>query len=231
MKTIGLIGGTSWNSTIEYYRILNETVKEKLDSSHSAKCILYSIDFEDIKKPLNNEDWKAVAEILTDAAQRIEKAGADLILICANTLHKIADLIEENINIPILNIIDVTAEKIKEKNIEKVGLVGTRFTMEEDFYKKILEEKHGIKVILPVEEEREVLHSIISNELCSGIMKQNSKEKIKKIMDGLTKRGAEGIILGCTELPLIIKQEDVDVPIFDTTRIHATSAIKYAIEN
>ncbi len=231
MKTIGLIGGTSWNSTLEYYRILNETAKEKLGKSHSAKCILYSIDFEEIKELLNNEKWDEVAEVLTDISKRLERAGADFILICANTMHKIVDRIQENIDIPILSIIDVTAEKIKEKNIEKVGLVGTRFTMEEDFYKKILEEKHGIKVILPVDEEREILHSIISNELCSGIMKQDSKEKIKKIMEGLIRRGAKGIILGCTELPLIIKQEDVDVPIFDTTRIHAISAIEYAIEN
>ena len=231
MKIIGLIGGTSWNSTLEYYRILNETAKEKLGKSHSAKCILYSIDFEEIKELLNNEKWDEVAEVLTDISKRLERAGADFILICANTMHKIVDRIQENIDIPILSIIDVTAEKIKEKNIEKVGLVGTRFTMEEDFYKKILEEKHGIKVILPVDEEREILHSIISNELCSGIMKQDSKEKIKKIMEGLIRRGAKGIILGCTELPLIIKQEDVDVLIFDTTRIHAISAIEYAIEN
>ncbi|RLF41504.1 MAG: aspartate racemase [Thermoplasmata archaeon] len=231
MKTIGLIGGTSWNSTLEYYRILNETVKKKLGGSHSAKCILYSIDFEDIRESLNDEKWEDVAKILIDASKRIEKAGADFILICANTLHKIVDDIQENISIPILNIIEVTAEKIKEQGIKKVGLIGTRFTMKEDFYKKILEEKYSIEVVLPDKKDIETLHGIISDELCKGIVKQGSKERIKKIINNLTSRRAEGIILGCTELPLLIKQEDIDMPIFDTTRIHAISAVECALEN
>jgi len=231
MKTIGLIGGTSWNSTLEYYRILNETVKKKLGGSHSAKCILYSIDFEDIRESLNDEKWEDVAKILIDASKRIEKAGADFILICANTLHKIVDDIQENISIPILNIIEVTAEKIKEQGIKKVGLIGTRFTMKEDFYKKILEEKYSIEVVLPDKKDIETLHGIISDELCKGIIKQGSKERIKKIINNLTSRRAEGIILGCTELPLLIKQEDIDMPIFDTTRIHAISAVECALEN
>ena len=231
MKTIGLIGGTSWNSTLEYYRILNETVKKKLGGSHSAKCILYSIDFEDIRESLNDEKWEDVAKILIDASKRIEKAGADFILICANTLHKIVDDIQENISIPILNIIEVTAEKIKEQGIKKVGLIGTRFTMKEDFYKKILEEKYSIEVVLPDKKDIETLHGIISDELCKGIIKQGSKERIKKITNNLTSRRAEGIILGCTELPLLIKQEDIDMPIFDTTRIHAISAVECALEN
>ena len=230
MKTIGLIGGMSWESTLEYYKIINETVKEKLGDLHSAKCILYSVDFEDINNLQHNGKWNDLTRIMIDAAQRIERAGADFILICTNTMHKMADKIQDNISIPLLHIVDATAEKIKEKEIKKVGLIGTKFTMEEDFYKKILEEKYDIKVVIPEEREREIIHKIIYDELCLGIKKQKSKDRIKKIIDNLILKNTEGIILGCTELPILIKQKDIDIPLFDTTRIHATAAVEYALK-
>ena len=230
MKTIGLIGGMSWESTLEYYKIINETVKEKLGDLHSAKCILYSVDFEDINNLQHNGKWNDLTRIMIDAAQRIERAGADFILICTNTMHKMADKIQDNISIPLLHIVDATAEKIKEKEIKKVGLIGTKFTMEEDFYKKILEEKYDIKVVIPEEREREIIHRIIYDELCLGIKKQKSKDRIKKIIDNLILKNTEGIILGCTELPILIKQKDIDIPLFDTTRIHATAAVEYALK-
>ncbi|AEA47817.1 aspartate/glutamate racemase family protein [Archaeoglobus veneficus] len=228
MKTIGLIGGMSWESTLEYYRIINETVKEKLGGLHSAKCIIYSVDFEEIEKLQHEGKWKELTEVMIDAAQRLEKAGADFVIICTNTMHKVAEEVQEGISIPLLHIADVTAEKIKEKGLRNVGLLGTKFTMEEDFYKKKLGES-GIEVIIPEEDERVVVHSVIYNELCQGIIRQESKERFKEIIGNLVSKGAEGIVLGCTEIPLLIKQEDVDVPVFDTTTIHAKSAVEFAM--
>lgn len=226
MKTAGLIGGMSWESTLEYYRIMNEAVKEKLGGLHSAKCIIYSFDFEEIEKLQHEGRWKELAEIMADAARRLEKAGADFVVICTNTMHKVAEEVQKSISIPLLHIADVTAEKIKEKGLKKVGLLGTRFTMEEGFYRERLKEKHGIDVIIPKENERELVHRVIYDELCLGIVKRESKERFKEIIEGLVSRGAEGIILGCTEIPLLIKQEDADVPIFDTTTIHAKAAVE-----
>ncbi len=230
MKTIGLIGGMSWESTQDYYRIINETLKEMLDGFHSAKIIMYSVDFEEIEKLQHQGKWGELTELMIDAAKRIERGGADFVVICANTMHKMADEVQKNIKIPLLHITDVTAEEIKEKGLRKIGLLGTKFTMEEDFYIGRLTEKHSLDVIIPNEEERQIVHHVIFNELCLGNIKQTSKEQFKKIIQNLVSRGAEGIILGCTEIPLLIKQEDVEVPLFDTTMIHAKSAVEYALK-
>lgn len=229
MKVIGLIGGISWESSLEYYRIINETVKERLGGFHSAECILYSLDFDEVVKLQHEERWDELAEILTDVAMRLKQAGAELLLICANTMHKVADHVQERVGIPLINIFDVTAEKILEKCIRRVGLLGTKFTMEDDFYRGRMEERYGIKVIVPDRIERDIVHRIIYEELCLGVIRQSSKETVKKIIYGLRLRGAEGVILGCTELPLLIKQEDVNIPVFNTTEIHAKAAVEYAL--
>ena len=230
MKKIGLIGGMSWESSLEYYRIINETVKQKLGGLHSAECIMYSVDFDEIEKLQHQGKWQDLTKIMIDCAQRLEKAGANLIIICTNTMHKMAKEVESSINIPLLHIADATAEKIKGKGFKKVGLLGTKFTMEEDFYKGRLIDKHAIEVIIPNSEEMQIIHDIIFNELCLGEIKETSKEQYKKIIINLAGKGAEGVILGCTEIPLLIKQEDVEVPLFDTTRIHAEFAVDYAIK-
>jgi len=227
MKTIGLIGGMSWESSQEYYRIINETVEETMGGLHSAKSLMYSFDFEEIEKLQHQGDWDKLTELMIEAAKDLEKGGADFVIICTNTMHKMADEVQKNIQIPLLHIADATAEKIKEKGINKIGLLGTKFTMEEDFYKGRLIDKYEIKVIIPNEEERQIVHKVIYNELCLGKINQSSKKKFKKIIQNLISNGAEGIMLGCTEIPLLIKQEDVEVPLFDTTTIHA----KYAVEN
>jgi len=230
MKKIGLIGGMSWESSLEYYRIINETVKQKLGGLHSAECIMYSVDFDEIEKLQHQGKWEELTQIMIDCAQRLEKAGANLVIICTNTMHKMAGEVESSINIPLLHIADATAEKIKGKGFKKVGLLGTKFTMEEDFYKGRLIDKHAIEVIIPNSEEMQIIHDIIFNELCLGEIKETSKEQYKKIIINLAEKGAEGVILGCTEIPLLIKQEDVEVPLFDTTRIHAEFAVDYAIK-
>jgi len=229
MKTIGLIGGTSWVSTQDYYRIINEAIKEKLGGLHSAKIILYSVDFEEVIKFENQEKWDKVADIIIDAAQSVEKAGADFALICTNTLHKLADHIQKSIKIPLIDIRDVTAEKIKSQRLKKVGLLGLKPTMERGFYKNRLTQQHGIEIVIPNEEERQIIHNIILDELCLGEIKQSSKEKFKKIIQNLIAEGAEGVILACTEIPLLIKQGDIEIPLFDTLTIHAKSAVDYAI--
>lgn len=229
MKTIGLIGGMSWESSLEYYRIINETVKEKLGGLHSAKIIMYSVDFDEVEKLQHQARWEEATEFMIDAAQRIEKAGADFVVICTNTMHKMAEEVQESIKIPLLHIVDVTAEKIKAQKLNKVGLLGTRFTMEEDFYKGRLLKKHGLEVIIPDEEERGIIHNILYDELCLGEIKKISKDKFKKIIENLAVRGAQGIILGCTEIPLLVDQKDYDIPLFDTTTIHAKSAVEYAL--
>ncbi len=230
MKKIGLIGGMSWESSLEYYRIINETVKQKLGGLHSAECVMYSVDFDEIEKLQHQGKWEDLTQIMIDCAQRLEKAGANLIIICTNTMHKMAREVESSINIPLLHITDATAEKIKEKGFKKVGLLGTKFTMEEDFYKGRLIEKHGLEVIVPNSEEMQIVHDIIFHELCLGIIKETSKEQYKKIIINLAEKGAEGVILGCTEIPMLIKQEEVEVPLFDTIKIHAEFAVDYAIK-
>lgn len=229
MKTIGLIGGTTWVSTIEYYRIINETVKEKLGGAHSAYLILYSVDFDEfiIKR---EGKWDEIASSFIDIAKKLERSGADFLVICANTLHKIADEIQDSIHIPILHIVDVTAEEILKKGLSKVGLIGTKYTMEENFYKQRLKQKFNIETIVPETKEREIIHNIIFNELTYEIIKQSSKDKYTKIINDLISRGAQGIILGCTEIPMLIKDNDIDTIIFDTTSIHAKSAVDYALK-
>lgn len=229
MKTIGLVGGMSWESSLEYYRIINEAVKEKLGGFHSAKCIMYSVDFEEIEKLQHQGKWDEATNLMIDAARRVEKGGADFVVICTNTMHKMADDVQESINISLLHIADVTAEEIIKRGLKKVGLLGTRFTMEEDFYKGRLLEKHGLEIIIPNEEERQTIHSILYSELVMGEIKRISKETFQTIIQNLEARGAEGVILGCTEIPLLVKQEDYEIPLFDTTTIHARAAVDFAL--
>ena len=228
MKTIGLIGGMSWESTVTYYKIINETVKEKLGGLHSAKCILYSVDFHEIEECQANGNWEKSGEILGEAANNLEKAGADFIVICTNTMHKVINQIKEKISIPILHIAEMTAEKILEKGLKNIALLGTKYTMEQGFYKSKLIEK-GINVIIPDKNDIEIINKVIYDELCLGTINSNSKKKFLEIVDKLRSKGAEGIILGCTEIGLLIKNEDTDVPLFDTAVIHAEEAAIYSI--
>ncbi|MBK1812023.1 aspartate/glutamate racemase family protein [Clostridium sp. YIM B02505] len=230
MKTIGLIGGMSWESSLEYYKIINETVKSKLGGLHSSKCIMYSVDFEEIELLQHQGRWEELSDIMVNISKELKKAGADFILICTNTMHKMADDIENKAGIKVLHIAEVTGKKIVEKGLKKVGLLGTKFTMEQDFYKKVLEDKFNIEVVVPNEADREVIHEVIYKELCKGIISEESKEKYKKVINSLLLNGAEGIVLGCTEIPLLIKQEDVSVPVFDTTTIHAIAAVEFALD-
>ena len=229
LKTIGLIGGMSWESTVTYYKIINETIKEKLGGLHSAKCILYSVDFQEIEECQANGNWEKSGEILGEAANNLEKAGADFIVICTNTMHKVVNQIKEKISIPILHIAEMTAEKILEKGLKNIALLGTKYTMEQDFYKSKLIEK-SINVIIPDKNDIEIINKVIYDELCLGIINSNSKKKFLEIVDKLRNKGAEGIILGCTEIGLLIKNEDTDVPLFDTAIIHAEQAAIYSIK-
>ena len=229
LKTIGLIGGMSWESTVTYYKIINETVKERLGGLHSAKCILYSVDFQEIEECQANGNWEKSGEILGEAAYNLEKAGADFIVICTNTMHKVVNQIKEKISIPILHIAEMTAEKILEKGLKNIALLGTKYTMEQDFYKSKLIEK-GINVIIPDKNDIEIINEVIYDELCLGTINSDSKKKFLEIVDKLRNKGAEGIILGCTEIGLLIKNEDTDVPLFDTAIIHAKQAAIYSIK-
>ena len=229
MKTIGLIGGMSWESSLEYYRIINEVVKHRLGGTHSARSIMYSVNFDEIEKLQNSGEWDKLTTIMSDAALNLEKAGADFIVICTNTMHKTADQIQEKVKIPLLHIADPTAKRIKSVGINKIGLLGTKFTMEEKFYKDRLIQKHGLEVILPNENERQIIHDIIYKELVLGEIKEESRVKYKAIISNLKENGAEGVILGCTEIGLLIKKEDVKIPIFDTTELHAIAAVDFAL--
>ena len=220
----------SWESSLEYYRIINQAVKKKLGGLHSAKSILYSVDFEEIEKLQHQGDWEELTKIMIESAQRLESAGADMIIICTNTMHKMAEDMEKHINIPLLHIADATALKIKDYGLKKIGLLGTKFTMEQDFYKGRLINNYGLEVIVPDTEERQIIHDIIYNELCLGEIKDSSKISYIKVIDNLEKYGAEGVILGCTEIPLLIKQTDVKIPLFDTTKIHAEFAVDFSIK-
>lgn len=230
MKTIGLIGGMSWESSNEYYRLINEEIKNKLGGLHSAKCILYSVDFEEIERYQASGDWESAGHTLGDVAFSLEKAGADFIVICTNTMHKVINYIEDKINIPILHIADVTANEIKKNKLNSVGLLGTKYTMIQDFYKSRIEAS-DIKVLIPVHEDIELINKVIYEELCLGKINHVSKEYFKKVIKNLIDRGAEGIILGCTEIGLLIKEEETEVPIFDTTVIHAFESVNKAIGN
>ena len=229
MKTIGLVGGMSWESTLEYYRVINQYTKERLGGFHSAKIVLYSVDFAEVESQQHEARWDDLTRLMTDAAQRVERAGAELLLICTNTMHKMADDVQGKIRIPILHIVDAAAEAIKSRSIKKVGLLGTRFTMEQDFYKQRLIRNHGLEVIIPEEKEREAIHHILYNELCLGEIKERSKGTFRAIIAGLEARGAQGIILGCTEIPLLVSQDDYRIPLFDTTTLHARAAVDFAL--
>lgn len=229
MKTIGLLGGMSWESSVTYYQIINRVIKEQLGGLHSAKCILYSVDFEEIEKCQARGDWDKSAAILSKAAQSLEKAGAEFIIICTNTMHKVVDQIENAINIPILHIAEVTAQELTKKGISKVALLGTKYTMEQDFYKSKLIAQ-GIEVLIPDDEGIQIVNATIYKELCLGIISENSKQRFIKIIDQLTQQGAQGVILGCTEIGLLIQQGDIHTPLFDTTVIHAQVAAMNSIE-
>lgn len=233
MKTIGVIGGVSWVSSIEYYRLLNEMVNEELGGLHSAKVLMYSVDFEEVSEQerlAEMGDWAALTDTMVDAAQRLERGGADFIIIASNTFNSLADDIQENTQIPVLHIADATGEKVTESGIKNVALLGTKYTMEQDFYRDRLEKNYGLNVIIPNETERDYINSVIFDELCAGKFYNESRDGYVKIINRLVEEeGAEGVILGCTEIPLLIKQDDVTVPVFDTTSIHVEAAVKYAL--
>jgi aspartate racemase len=230
-KTIGLVGGMSWESTLEYYRIINETVKEKLGGFHSAKMVLYSVDFAEIEMLQHRGEWDRTAVILGEAFRSVERGGADVGLLCTNTMHKVFDKIQKAVRIPLIHIADVTGQAIKGRGLTRVGLLGTRFTMEQEFYKGKLVRDYGIEVLIPDEEERQAIHGILYNELCLGTVKDASREVFKKIIAGLETRGAEGVVLGCTEIPLIVEPKDYGLPLFDTTALHAKAAVEFALRD
>ena len=227
MKTIGLIGGMSWESTVTYYQIINELVKERLGGYHSAKVLLHSVDFHEIEEPMSSGDWEKCADILTAAAQGLEKAGAACILICTNTLHKVAPEIERSISIPILHIAQAAADALQARGIKKAALLGTKYTMQQDFYKDILS-SNGIEVIIPDEADMGLINRVIFQELCLGIISGQSKQEYLRIIDDLGKKGAQGVVLGCTEIGMLIRQEDTALPVFDTTLIHAQKAADFS---
>ena len=229
MKTIGMIGGMSWESSIEYYRIINETVRQNLGGLHSAKSIMYSVDFAEIESLQAAGLWDEATDLMVDAARHVESGGADFILICTNTMHRMAEAVQNQIDILLLHIADATADRIKDHGLKKVGLLGTKFTMEEDFYKGRLVTMHDLEILLPGDDERELVHRVIYDELVMGEIKASSKARYIEVINGLVERGAEGVILGCTEIGLLIGQDDVRVPVFDTTHIHATAAVEYAL--
>ncbi|MCP4748767.1 MAG: aspartate/glutamate racemase family protein [Desulfobacteraceae bacterium] len=229
MKTIGLLGGMSWKSTLVYYRAINEGIKNALGGLHSAKIAMYSVNFEPIEKLQHAGDWEGTAEILSEAAKNVQTAGADFLLICTNTMHKVAPEIEMAIQIPLLHIADATAQIIVNENIKSVGLLGTAFTMEQEFYKGRLTDKYGLQVLTPNKNDRQIVHKVIYEELCMGKVKDYSKAEYLRIIDALSAQGAEAIILGCTEIGILVNQADTDVTVLDTTAIHAKKAVEYAI--
>jgi len=230
VKTIGLIGGLSWESSVVYYRLINELVREKLGGTHSAKSIMYSVDFADFEKLQHQGEWDKLTELMIAAGLRLKNGGADFIVICTNTMHKMADAVESQVGIPVLHIADAAAAEVKKRGLRKVALLGTKFTMEEDFYKDRLAKNHGIEVVIPVQAEREVIHSVIYRELVLGKTLESSRNQFVKIIQNGQKLGAEGVVLGCTEIPLLISQKDSNIPIFDTTQIHAAAAVEFALK-
>ena len=231
MKTLGLIGGMSWESTIPYYRIINETVRERLGGLHSARIILYSVDFHDIERLQQAGAWDEAGRILADAARALEAAGAEGLALCTNTMHKVAAAIEAAVAIPVLHIADPTAAAVKQAGIRTVGLLGTRFTMEQEFYRGRLMARHGLTVIIPDPADREIVHRVIYEELCQGEIRAESRAQYRAIMQRLVEKGAEGIILGCTEITLLVRPEDAPAPLFDTTGLHARSVALWALDD
>lgn len=228
MKTIGLIGGMSWESTVTYYQLINETVKKELGGLHSGKILMYSVDFAEIEEYQAKGQWDKSGQVLAEVAANLEKAGADFIVICTNTMHKVVPQIKEKIHIPILHIAEATAEALREVGITKVGLLGTKYTMTQEFYKNKLVDA-GIEVVIPDSTGVEIVNDVIYNELCLGVIRQESKESFLRVIEGLREKGAQGVILGCTEIGLLVQQADTTLPVFDTTYIHATKAAMTAI--
>ncbi|MDN0111636.1 aspartate/glutamate racemase family protein [Yersinia mollaretii] len=230
MKILGLIGGMSWESTIPYYRMINQQVKAQLGGLHSAKIILYSVDFHEIEQLQAKGDWQTAAQVLSDAAVSLKLAGAEVVVVCTNTMHKVADDIEAASGLPLLHIADATAAQIKQQGINKIGILGTRYTMEQDFYRGRLTEKHDIDVITPDSADREIINRIIYEELCLGVINDSSRQEYRRIMGKLEQQGVQGIIFGCTEITLLVNAQDAHVPVFDTTAIHAIAAAEYALK-
>jgi aspartate racemase len=231
MKTIGMIGGMSWESSLEYYRIINEAVKQQLGGLHSAKSVLVSVDFAEIEVLQREDRWQDATRVMIEAARAVQAGGADFLIICTNTMHKMADEVQESISIPLLHIADPTAEAIQAQGLQKVGLLGTRFTMEQDFYRSRLVEKYGLDVLLPDRADREIVHRVIYDELVLGKIVPASQAEYLRILAGLANAGAGGVILGCTEIGLLVSQADTTLPLFDTTRIHALAAVRYALQD
>ncbi len=228
MKTIGLLGGMSWESTAEYYRLLNELTRDELGGLHSAKCVLYSVDFAEVEHLQSEGRWAKAGELLAAAARSVEAAGADLLLICTNTMHKVADQVQAAVQIPLLHLADTTAAAVRAAGVQRVGLLGTAFTMEQDFYRGRLA-SHGLDVLVPDTAGRAAVHQIIYEELCLGVIREESRAAYQAVIGELVAQGAEGIILGCTEIELLIHPEHSPVPVFPTTRLHAAAAVAAAI--
>lgn len=231
MKTIGLIGGMSWESSAVYYELINKKVKEVLGGFHSCKSVMVTVDFAEIEKLQHKNEWKKLDRMMAESAKQLELAGADIIVLCTNTMHLCSDAITDNISIPFLHIAEATGLAIKSKNLKKVGLLGTKFTMEKDFYKEYILNNFGIEVIIPSDKERELVHNIIYQELVHGVIKDESREVYKQIIQNIEQNGAKGVILGCTEIPLLISDTDVDILVFDTTTIHSEKAVEWALDS
>jgi len=229
MKTIGLIGGMSWESSIEYYRIINQEARKRLGGLHSAECVMFSFDFAEIEELQMKDDWDTATQRMIQAAQQVERGGGECIVICTNTMHKMADDVQNAIDIPLIHIADPTAEAVKANDIGKVGLLGTRFTMEHDFYKGRIIDNHGLDVLVPDEDGRELVHRIVYDELVVGEIKEESRVAYQNVIGKLQERGAGGVILGCTEIGLLIKPEDSPIPVYDTTYLHAVAAVEWAL--
>ena len=229
MKVIGLIGGMSWNSTLEYYRIINESFTRRLGGLHSAPLALYNLDFDEIQRAQHEGRWDDITRVLVDAGSAVKRAGADFLVICTNTMHKVTDDVEEKVGLPLLHIVDVTGNAIRERGVHRIGLLGTRFVMTEPFYQERLRDRFAIEVFVPGEGDIDTIHQIIYNELCEGKIKASSRRVCADIISRLVDEGAEGIVLGCTELPLLIQPSDIHAPIFDTTWLHAEAAVNLAL--
>ena len=229
MKTLGLIGGMSWESTVPYYRLINEGVKARLGGLHSAKLVLYSVDFAEVEHLQRIGDWAAAGVLLTGAARSLQAAGAEALVLCTNTMHKVAPAIEAAVDVPLLHIADATAAVIVKQGLQRVGLLGTRFTMEQDFYKSRLQDRYGLEVMVPTSHERDEVHRIIYEELCLGHVRETSREVYRGVIRSMVEQGAQAVILGCTEIGLLINPGDSDVPVFDTTTLHAQAAVDWAL--
>lgn len=229
MRTIGLLGGMSWESSAEYYRLINEAVKERLGGLHSARCLMLSVDFAEIEELQHNGRWVEAGALLADEARRLERAGASCVVLCTNTMHKVADVIAAAVSIPFIHIADATSAEIRAQGLRRIGLLGTRYTMQEQFYRGRLAEQHELEVLVPPAEEQAEVNRVIYEELCLGSIRPESREYYRTVMAGLAARGAEGIILGCTEITLLVSAADTPLPIFDTTRIHAQAAVSFAL--